>query len=572
MSHRSLFLVSSLFALSLASCPAFAQPVSQVAEPADPGRAQQQLPLKTDNLPPARMEAAPSLLQPQAMPEGANAVRFTLNAVIVDNMSVYDADSIRPLIDAQLGETVSMEYAFGLAQALTERYRKDGYILSRVVVPPQTIKDGRLHLTAIEGKIGDVETDLPESLQTDLVKAQVKTLTAQDGPAQLKDLERALLILNDLPGAQISSALSPGDRPGTSKLTLTGTEKTVEGRAAIDNYGSKYLGPWQGAALLALNNLRGKHDRIELQAGAAPRGTSKPELGFLGLKFTEPLGDAGTFLETSTFYAATQPGEILKDLDVRGSSEFASLGLKHPILRGREHSLWGRIAFDARSVQSESAVDIPRQDDLRVVRLGLTETFLTTNWGLAHNVLDLEVSKGIGGLGASKAGDPYLTRAEGKPQFLKMVLEGQRLQALTGKLNALFGIKGQKSSDPLLTAEEVGLGGFGGGYGRGYDPSEIAGDDALAGKLELQWNTPEPVSFIDGYQVYGFYDIGAVWNQDASDPSLAKRSLASTGAGLRVNLTPLYEADLSVAVPLTRDVEFDGDKAPRFYLSVARNF
>lgn len=569
MSCRLSALIFCALALAAAGSPARAQDVP-VPDQADPGRAARQLPFPDRPITAAPQAASGAEREATAIPAWARDVTFTLNAVEVDGMTVYGGDDIRPLIEPRLGETVSLAFAYTLADALTEKYREDGYFLSRVIVPQQDIKNGRLHLTAVEGRIGQIRLEAPKDLKTDFL---TRYAAPKPGPARLGDLERALLLMNDLPGMQVGSVLSPGALPGTTDVTLTASEKPVEGRVSFDNYGSDYLGPWQASALLAFNNWQGENERFELQAGAAPRSTAdRPELGFLGLKYSQPVGRWGTVFETSTFYAGTRPGEILADFDVNGYTEYAYAGLKHPVLRSRAKSLWARLGVDARVVQSESAIDIPRQDDLRVARAGLTGTWLGTSLGLSHNVIDLEISKGLSGLGASQRGDPWLTRAEGRPQFLKAIIEGQRLQALTGKLNALFGLKAQKANAPLLTAEEFGLGGFGSGYGRGYDPSEIAGDDALAGKIELQWNNPAPLDWLENYQAYGFYDLGAVWNQDPSDPSLARRSLASAGAGLRIDITPLYQADLSVALPLTREVEIEQSSSPRFYVSVARSF
>ena len=110
------------------------------------------------------------------------------------------------------------------------------------------------------------------------------------------------------------------------------------------------------------------------------------------------------------------------------------------------------------------------------------------------------------------------------------------------------------------------------GIGRGYDPSEIVGDDGIAGKVEVQWNEPYPLSAIEDYQIYGFFDIGTVWNQDATTSSDKRESISSTGLGVRADITENTKAGVAVAFPLTREVDARGDKDPRYYVNVNHSF
>ena len=92
--------------------------------------------------------------------------------------------------------------------------------------------------------------------------------------------------------------------------------------------------------------------------------------------------------------------------------------------------------------------------------------------------------------------------------------EAQRLQRVTSNVNLQLTARGQLANDALLASEEFGVGGI--NSGRGYDPSEIVGDDGISGSVEVQWNEPYPVSYLEDYQLFGFYDIGKVWNTDVA--------------------------------------------------------
>ena len=77
-----------------------------------------------------------------------------------------------------------------------------------------------------------------------------------------------------------------------------------------------------------------------------------------------------------------------------------------------------------------------------------------------------------------------------------------------------------------------------------------------------------------GGELYGFYDVGAIWQIDAGG-SDKRESLASTGVGVRTNLAENFWGALELAFPLTRSPTVDrddGDKSPRLFFSVIKRF
>jgi len=104
----------------------------------------------------------------------------------------------------------------------------------------------------------------------------------------------------------------------------------------------------------------------------------------------------------------------------------------------------------------------------------------------------------------------------------------------------------QTASGPLFTSQQFYLGGA--CYGRGYGSAAISGDNGLAGSFELRFNQKLYFCVLTGYQLYGFADAGAVWNDGfrLSD-GLA---LTSAGGGVRVFLGDDLRADIGVAFPL----------------------
>jgi len=100
-------------------------------------------------------EAAPA---PPEEPAGAagKGPSFVLVAVETEGVTVYGPEDLRPLYRDLLGQEVTLDSVFALAEAVTAHDRNDRYTLSQAIVPPQTIRAGEVRLTVVEGFIDKV--------------------------------------------------------------------------------------------------------------------------------------------------------------------------------------------------------------------------------------------------------------------------------------------------------------------------------------------------------------------------------------------------------------------------------
>lgn len=256
--------------------------------------------------------------------------------------------------------------------------------------------------------------------------------------------------------------------------------------------------------------------------------------------------------------------------------------MTHPWIRSRAETFKTSAAFTYFNGESEYLDDPhlpPSTDDrIRALRLGASYDWTDNHGG--RNLLKSEISQGLDVMGASSEKRLNPSRLEGQTDFTKLTFDAQRVQDLGGITDGLalyMALTGQVSfGDPLLSPEQFGVGGN--SFGRGYDPSEITGDEGLAGKLELQYNRvhefgdhPVPT------QYYGFWDVGKVWNEDPQPGGISSESLASAGLGVHLNVAREMYVSPEVAFPLTRAVsgeEVDGrnGKAPRFYINFLKLF
>ncbi len=564
MQFRYIALLSTAAFLTASSFTAFAQTVPSTAEPSRvPG---QIAPLQA----PTRVEGAESVATGGAVtaPQGAEKIKLTLKSVTVDNMTAYQPSDIEPLYRDMIGTTITLADVYGIAEKLTAKYRNEGYILTQVVVPPQTIEGGSIRLRVVEGFVDEVA--IQGKTQSDIAwLAQYAENIRAAKPLNAKALERYVLLMNDLSGISARAVLSPSPKtPGASDVTLVVDQKPYDLFMQVDNRGSRYLGPLQLNAGGRLNNVFGLYEGIDFQAVTAPDGTPDRELDYAALSWIQPLNHEGTRLTVGGSVSSTEPGYTLSAFDVRGRAHTFNLELMHPFIRARNENLFTSVKFNfLNSTRNDNLGGGRTEDRLRVARLSGTYQFTDRYVGM--NTGTLEVSQGLGILHASNKGDANMTRAAGNPTFFKGTLEVSRLQRLTDRFELLASASGQKSANTLLASEEFGVGGT--AYGSAYDNSEITGENGLAGRLELRMNQALPLP-VDQFQVYGFYDIGKVWDNDNAVVKERRRSLASSGLGFRATLNENISGSFEYAVPLTRDVEAMGDDNPRMFGTLTARF
>ena len=526
----------------LSVCAALAQP-TQVPATADPGRLRERFDA------PATAPSEASLPEPNGaaqdvLPQAVRALRVTLRAIRVEGSTVYSDAQWQAYTGPYLGREISGADIFALAQALTVRYRNDGYFLSRVIVPPQSLAEGTVTLRAIEGHVARVVIEGDPRLRSRLEEIAGKIQAARPLSAQV--LERYLLIANDFPGVQLRSVLSPSQTVGAADLTLIASVKDVEGFVSFDNYGTRYLGPGQATLGLTGNQLLGVNDQWRVIAA----GTGNTEMAYAQISYSQVLNAEGLTLALLASQARTQPGDSLRAYDIRGYSDAASLTLSAPWLRTRNHSLLARLSYDHADIRSDILGARVSDDQIRVLRTGLTWRRLDVLEG--QNSLDVDFSRGLGG---TKASDLLKSRVGADGQFNKLTFDYARYQPLGARWGLSFGLAGQWTQDtPLLSSEQFALGGR--RYGRAYEAAELVGDRGLALRLEPRYAVPGGGGHgLRAYHLYGFYDIGEVSRvgpPSAGTPS--RQSLASAGFGTRLFLAGTASAQFEAAWPLTKPV------------------
>ncbi|CAN5381551.1 POTRA domain-containing protein [soil metagenome] len=558
MTHRisaAVLQTSLAIAALLSAGQAFAQAPPGAAQP---GQIERQFLPPPTPVPPGATVPVPAAPDFRA-PANAESIRFVLRRVEIDGATAYGSDTLANAWQDRVGQTVSLADVYGWAQRLTVMYRNDGFILSRVIVPEQDIADGVVKLRAVEGYIDGVQ------LQGD-VGALEGAIVARAAPLRMARplsaavLERQLLLINDLPGVRAQAVLKPSaGAVAAADVVIEVNQSTLYGSVEVNNRGSRSLGPWRIEAQGSVNNLAGVPSRLSLSGSSTP----DDELRYGALSADLPLGDSGLVASATVSYAQAHPDPKRSfNVEYKTESTSGNLQLAYPLLRSLNRNLELRAALNSIDGSTDANGARLSTDRIRSVRLGVRFDLVDSLSGV--DLVDVELSRGLDALGARESGATDLSNPYGRSDYSKAVLYMARVQGLSQRWSALLALQAQRAFDDLLTPERFSYGGS--GFGRGYDPSELLGDDGAAVKLEMRYDAP---ALVEGFRplLYGFYEIGKVWRRHAAGLD-SMDSAATAGLGARFDFSQRWSGYLEVAKPLTRDVAGEGDRDARVYVGL----
>lgn len=485
---------------------------------------------------------------------------FTLLAVQIEGAHAIPAAELADAYEPALAQAVSLQDIARIAQVMTDRYRAQGYFLSRASVPAQSFAAGIARIRMIEGRIASV---VLEGDGADLVAPYFEGLDAAP-VAALGDIDRRLARAGDAPGISLRSRIEPDvDDPSRHRLIVHAELKRFSAFASLDNRGSDRVGPWQAYGQAAWNPLLLPRDQAALSFFGSPFDIR--EFALVEARYGRAL-ENGAFASATASVSRAHDGANAGTSDIGGEGETLSLQYAHPLIRRRDAALWLSGAFDARRSQYDWMSGGAFADETRVVRVAL-RGFLSDD-GRASSVL-AAFSLGVDVLGASSANPARRSRFDADAQFGKLNVRLTHFEPI-GRWFALYAaVDGQVTDGPLLSSEEFSVGGL--PYGRGYDYGEMSGDDGVAGVLEFRVGADPGVPGVSFAQGYVFVDSAQVWNYN-TPPSADELSLSSAGVGMRLTFADWLTAQVEAARPLTRTPTLEGDKDWRPFVTLSANY
>jgi hemolysin activation/secretion protein len=518
-------------------------------------------------------------------PAGAENLFVTLSSVSFSTELPELAQAGAAVRNRLVGRRVSGAEIFAAARELETVYARAGYVLVRVVLPPQTLVDGsELRFTVIDGYIERIETHGVPAPVRARIAALVAPLTGKHA-LKLHDIERRILLASDTSGVVLRSTLAPGAETGAAVLVIEAKYHPVDGTLTGDNSLARSLGADQLGLGLDLNSVARLGELAYVRANGDPGNGSDDFLGerprnrTLAAGVILPIGIEGFTGNLEGTRAHTTPAES----DGTQSSdvfERLSLRARYPWIRSRDFNVASQIIFDAENERETLVLptDVPLFDDrVRLLR-ALQEVNGVNRVGGSWSA-GLTASYGFDALGARSAAKASaalpLSRQGEQANFTTLQATASYTQGLAAHLSTQVTARGQYAfGRSLARAEEIGIADP--DSLSAFDQGSVQGDSGfvMRGELSSPWLLPLRTTRLGVLaSPYVFGALGSVFVADPTALEAAHVHAGSFGGGLRLGGSATGGfSTVSLNLEGARETGGGTHDVSRFRLSVAMKF
>jgi hemolysin activation/secretion protein len=454
-----------------------------------------------------------SVFSPSQAAAASSDSLIMVQGLSLTGVSLFSNEQLRDLLAPFNGKQLNTAQIHQVADALMQYYRAAGYFTAKVFIPPQTINDGIISLDVYEGyleKDGLEVDNQGERIDSQVIQDMLNAELNSDTPLHRNEMERVLLLIEDLPGVRSSATLYPGKAVGTARLRNNiSDEPLFSGNIDADNFGSEHSGRERLGTTLYLNSPTQSGDQLVTRLV-----TSGSDSNYAYLTYLRPISATGTRLGASVDYYDYSTDNIDNLGDADGYASDLSLYLTHPLIRARHSNLNFRGTFNHARIVDNNDLDFNAIREVDSLTLGL-EGDEDHDW-LANGLTlyGLSLTGGNADLRGNQNARAFnRSGPDADGDFYRLNAYLQRLQHLTGQW-ALYGnLSGQLASGNLDTSQKYYLGGP--TSMAGYPPGEVGGDSAVEMHLELRYDFAQPM--LNGaLQAEVFYQKG--WLKQHQDP------------------------------------------------------
>ncbi len=491
--------------------------------------------------PPAELE----ILPPIRPPDDAEVNRLSAGRGVlvrdyrITGSTVFSEEVLREVVALYTDREITSEDLVSVRNALTRFYVDHGYVNSGAVVPDQSVEDGVVEVRIVEGSLAGIEVGGNRHFRAERLRERIAR--GAGTPLDLRELEERLQILQQDPLIErVNASLVPGERPGEAILRVR-VEEASPYRAFVEtsNYEPPSVGAFGASVGLGHGNLLGLGDAL------ASRFDITEGLRKVRGSYAIPVSARGTQVVISGEYSEFDIVEAPFDaLDIETRYQSYRIGIRHPFYVSPRTSVFAGILGDWRRTKTTVMgipFDIPGSSAedgrttvavlrfvgewLRRERNQVFAARSTLSWGL--DVLGATEHSGDVPDGQYVA---WLGQFQWARRFERWGVE------------AIFRTDLQLSNDPLLSLEQIAVGGY--TSVRGYRQNQVVRDRAVVSSLELRlpvWGRE------GGWPVVAlapFFDVGHAFDHSRPGPDTDAKTLSSAGIGLRISFNRFLDGQI----------------------------
>jgi len=480
-----------------------------------------------------------------------------VSSIVVEGATQASAQELQAAVQPWVGKALTVAQLQEPARAVTDLLKSKGLSLAQAFVPAQDLQKGQLRLQVVEGTIdaaiGVSGVVVKGVSRTDpaLIARTIAPGAVAGEPLRAADLEKRLILANELPGLKLKASLVPGSKFGTTAVEVTAEEelsKTIN--VSADNHGNRFTGQIRLSADMDIYSSAGKGDLLSLG------GTASKDAGSVKLAWSVPVEYRDARVGAS--FAASQSNMTPQNVNVRfdGKSQQLSLFGQLPLVRSTDASMTAQLSVDNKKLSNDFESMLFDKREVNSVSLGLNGSFLSSDrlgqsrWTATMTGGETRVLNHLESLNP---------RMDTNGRFAKVVADYRVSRPLASAGEAGKWTWNARTSGQLHVrganldnAEKFQLGGPDGV--RGYPVGEGSGDSGVLASLEL--SRPFSLDRVHASRFFMFVDAGNITRNpnasssaEASDGIPNNYSLSSAGLGLKLDFTPTTLMQFAIATP-----------------------
>ena len=510
------------------------------------------------------------LLEPPVRPtvEMADGVTVTPSAFRIVGASSFPESELAALVQPFVGRKLDLAGLNEAAGAITRRYQSAGQLLSYAYLPAQRVADGVIEIAVLEGRIDAVQVANAQEvrLRDEVVQAHVGDLVDAK-PVLQADVERRLLLLNDIPGVVARAAFTPGASQGAAEVVVSvAEEEPLAADVRVDNHGTRSSGEFRVGFGLQFRDLFGVGDNTQTQFLVSNRGSL-----ISGSAVTlVPVGGSGLKLGASVSSLRYLLGGGFQRLGAEGTANTLGLRARYPIVRSQDVNLNLEGSLERKRLHDDFQLPVTttnrKTSDLALNPDGTLSFDWRDNLG-GPAVTSGSLSATAGNL--KLLTEPALAQDAAGLQTAGSYKKGGislvRQQTLFGPLSAYVRFNGQFSHRNLDSSEKLSLGGP--AAVRAYASGEAVVDDGRFGSLELRYAQ----DYLGGSLLWSLFHDQAQGRINVSPlPGATGNDVRLSGSGLGLQWNGGdYGVSASLAWRSSRVPTAEGgDPSPRVYIQL----
>jgi hemolysin activation/secretion protein len=443
-------------------------------------------------------EVLPNLVPGAPPVDNSKAKKYFIKKFeFVGNLQIPVSD-LNAVLKNYINNNLSFTQLQAAAAVVSELYRDRGWLV-RAFLPSQDITNGTVTVQIIEARLGGVKIDnQSKHISTETIRSWLDKNIPLKTLLSLNHLDRALLLINDLPGVTIVGDLQRGNNPGETILAVKVTDKPIiYGQVGVDNYGDPSTGNVRTTASVSVNGALGFNEQLTVY-GLYTDGT---DYGRVSL--TAPVGRDGLRMGINgSFMNYRVINPAFTDLHANGEARTAGFESSYPIIRSRQQNLFVLGNYNHNDFYNTNINGTSSQYNTNTFQLGLSGNRID-GFGIgAVSTGSLMMTFGQVNLNASPSqlADGIGPQTEGG--FTKLRYSFNRQQTVFRDFSVYGSISGQGANKNLDVSEQLYMGGP---YSvRAYTMGQGASTQGNLTTLELRMNLNA------GFQLAGFYDYANV--------------------------------------------------------------